>query len=97
MAWSTALSTSPITWAKMGTRWRSRPLSLPTYLTHHPAQQPEYIPQISRYSFYLRSDLVSMFLDLMLEIESEPSIVGQTLLLRHEIITNGAMMGLVDR
>lgn len=67
-----------------------------TYLTHHPEHQPEYTPQIPRYGFYLRSDLVSMFPDIKVEIDSVSSI-GQAPLLRHEIVTDGVMMGLVDR
>ncbi|XXG96348.1 hypothetical protein Hte_002630 [Hypoxylon texense] len=66
------------------------------YLTHHPEHQPEHTPQIPRYGFYLRSDLVSMFPDLKVEIKSIPPI-GQAPLLRHEIVTDGVMMGLVDR
>ncbi|KHN98866.1 uncharacterized protein MAM_03328 [Metarhizium album ARSEF 1941] len=66
------------------------------YLTHHPEHQPEYTPQIPRYGFYLRSDLVSMFPDLRVEVKSA-STIGQAPLLRHEIVTDGVMMGLVDR
>ena len=66
------------------------------YLTHHPEHQPDYTPQIPRYGFYLRSDLVSMFPDLRVEIKSA-STIGQAPLLRHEIVTDGVMMGLVDR
>lgn len=66
------------------------------YLTHHPEHQPDYTPQIPRYGFYLRSDLVSMFPDLRVEITSA-STIGQAPLLRHEIVTDGVMMGLVDR
>lgn len=66
------------------------------YLIHHPEHQPEYTPQIPRYGFYLRSDLVSMFPDIKVEIKSVPPI-GQAPLLRHEIVTDGVMMGLVDR
>ncbi|KAG8412681.1 hypothetical protein J3458_013122 [Metarhizium acridum] len=64
------------------------------YLTHNPEHQPEYTPQIPRYGFYLRSDLVSMFPDLRVEIKSV-STIGQAPLLRHEIVTDGVMMGLV--
>ncbi|RYP11822.1 hypothetical protein DL767_011437 [Monosporascus sp. MG133] len=63
------------------------------YLAHHPEHQPEYTPQTPRYGFYLRSDLVSMFPDIKVEIKSVPPI-GQAPLLRHEIVTDGVMMGL---
>ncbi|RYP65028.1 hypothetical protein DL770_009084 [Monosporascus sp. CRB-9-2] len=66
------------------------------YLTHYPEHHPEYTPQVPRYGFYLRSDLVSMFPDLKVEIESDPPIC-QAPLLRHEIVTDGVMMGLADR
>ncbi|TWU71089.1 hypothetical protein ED733_002579 [Metarhizium rileyi] len=66
------------------------------YLTSHPEHQPDYTPQIPRYGFYLRSDLVSMFPDLRVEINSA-STIGQAPLLRHEIVADGVMMGLVDR
>ncbi|KAI1819783.1 hypothetical protein F4861DRAFT_111065 [Xylaria intraflava] len=66
------------------------------YLTHHPAHQPKHTPQIPRYGFYLRSDLVSMFPDLKVEITSDEPI-DQAPLLRHEIVIDGVMMGLTDR
>lgn len=66
------------------------------YLQYHPKHQLEYTPQAPRYGFYLRSDLVSMFPDLRMYINSA-SPIGQAPLLRHDIVTDGVMMGLVDR
>lgn len=60
--------------------------------------------QIPTNGFYLRSDLVTMFPDLRVEVLSEqdsPATTGSppsgAPLLRHEIITDGVMMGLVGR
>ncbi|KAI1198692.1 hypothetical protein F5X97DRAFT_342392 [Nemania serpens] len=66
------------------------------YLDHYPEHQPEHTPQIPRYGFYLRSDVVSMFPDLKVDTKPVPP-VGRAPLLRHEIVTDGVMMGLVDR
>ncbi|KIL90133.1 hypothetical protein FAVG1_06872 [Fusarium avenaceum] len=61
--------------------------------------------QIPAYGFYLRSDLVTMFPDLRVEVVSnEVALKSAGLappegapLLRHEIITDGVMMAFMDR
>ncbi|RYP41835.1 hypothetical protein DL767_000736 [Monosporascus sp. MG133] len=58
--------------------------------------------QIPTCGFYLRSDLVTMFPDLRVEVLPEASADIESLppgtpLLRHEIVTDGVMMGLIDR
>ncbi|KAL8372581.1 hypothetical protein RB595_002090 [Gaeumannomyces hyphopodioides] len=60
-------------------------------------------PQIPTYGFYLRSDLVTMFPDLRVTtLPPRPPLLSDGLpdrapLLRHEIVTDGVMMGLFDR
>lgn len=61
--------------------------------------------QIPAYGFYLRSDLVTMFPDLRVEVISNDAALkaaGQgppagAPLLRHEIVTDGVMMAFMDR
>ncbi|KAF5639339.1 hypothetical protein F52700_4191 [Fusarium sp. NRRL 52700] len=61
--------------------------------------------QIPAYGFYLRSDLVTMFPDLRVEVLSNDSALKATgqdpptgaPLLRHEIVADGVMMAFVDR
>jgi hypothetical protein len=61
--------------------------------------------QIPAYGFYLRSDLVTMFPDLRVEVVSNDAALksaGQAPpegapLLRHEIVTDGVMMAFMDR
>ncbi|KAM0256322.1 hypothetical protein ACHAPA_012208 [Fusarium lateritium] len=61
--------------------------------------------QIPAYGFYLRSDLVTMFPDLRVEVLSNDSalrVTGQNPpagapLLRHEIVADGVMMAFMDR
>lgn len=59
----------------------------------------EHPPQIPKYGFYLRSDLVSMFPDLKVTTLPEPENYPpeRAPLLRHEIITDGVMLALLDR
>ncbi|KAF7550125.1 hypothetical protein G7Z17_g5929 [Cylindrodendrum hubeiense] len=65
----------------------------------------EHRIQIPAYGFYLRSDLVTMFPDLRVEIVSNDTALkaaGQdpplgAPLLRHEIVTDGVMMAFMDR
>ncbi|KAI0156926.1 hypothetical protein GGR57DRAFT_511261 [Xylariaceae sp. FL1272] len=69
------------------------------FLAHKP-DHSTHTPQIPRYGFYLRSDLVTMFPDLQVTIntESEDSLKASgTPLLRHEIVSDGIMLGLFDR
>ncbi|KAH7487237.1 hypothetical protein FOMA001_g5783 [Fusarium oxysporum f. sp. matthiolae] len=64
-----------------------------------------YRVQIPAYGFYLRSDLVTMFPDLRVEVLSNDSALkaaGQdppagAPLLRHEIVADGVMMAFMDR
>ncbi|KOS19909.1 hypothetical protein ESCO_005595 [Escovopsis weberi] len=78
--------------------------ALNEYITHTPEGMDHPI-QIPAYGFYLRSDLVTMFPDLRVEVladekalkasnENPPSGAP---LLRHEIVSDGVMMGLMDR
>ncbi|KAB8211871.1 hypothetical protein BDV34DRAFT_219087 [Aspergillus parasiticus] len=65
-------------------------------------EKPERLvhpPQIPTYGFYLRSDLVTMFPDLKVTTlpVSQKDIPDKAPLLRHEIITDGLMLGLLDR
>lgn len=61
--------------------------------------------QIPAYGFYLRSDLVTMFPDLRVEVLSNDSALKATgqdppagaPLLRHEIVADGVMMAFMDR
>lgn len=68
--------------------------ALNDYIYHTPATVG-HPPQIPNYGFYLRSDLVSMFPDL--QVTTVPNPTDRAPLLRHEIITDGVMMGLFDR
>ncbi|KAI1819363.1 hypothetical protein F4861DRAFT_527236 [Xylaria intraflava] len=74
------------------------------YLTHVPDGQEQPV-QIPSYGFYLRSDLVTMFPDLRVEVlpnnaalaaEGKAALTGAPLL-RHEIVTDGVMMAFMDR
>ncbi|KAI0409852.1 hypothetical protein F4802DRAFT_4033 [Xylaria palmicola] len=72
--------------------------ALNDYLAHSPDGQNQPV-QIPSYGFYLRSDLVTMFPDLRVEVlpatgEAAPSGAP---LLRHEIVTDGIMLALMDR
>lgn len=63
--------------------------------------------QIPTYGFYLRSDLVTMFPDLRVQVladgddgtraASDDDAPAGAPLLRHEIVTDGVMMGFMDR
>ncbi|OJJ40101.1 hypothetical protein ASPWEDRAFT_82779, partial [Aspergillus wentii DTO 134E9] len=71
-------------------------------LNRYIREKPERLvhpPQIPTYGFYLRSDLVSMFPDLKVTTLPEPKkdVPDKAPLLRHEIITDGLMLGLLDR
>ncbi len=79
--------------------------ALNEYLDH---ENPEtgLKTQIPTYGFYLRSDLVTMFPDLRVEVlppkkDQPPAVEGDppagAPLFRHEIVTDGVMLGLVDR
>ncbi|KAK8118451.1 uncharacterized protein PG998_003077 [Apiospora kogelbergensis] len=65
----------------------------------------EHTTQIPAYGFYLRSDLVTMFPDLRVEVLADADALRDTgvdpptgaPLLRHEIVTDGVMMGFMDR
>lgn len=73
--------------------------ALNDYIKSKPALQP-HAPQIPTYGFYLRSDLVTMFPDLKVTTLPEPpkGIRPQRApLLRHEIVIDGVMLGLLDR
>ncbi|KAI1270211.1 hypothetical protein F5Y18DRAFT_367537 [Xylariaceae sp. FL1019] len=69
------------------------------FLTHKP-DHSTHTPQVPTYGFYLRSDLVTMFPDLqvtvMTDSKDSPGANG-TPLLRHEIVSDGIMLGLFDR
>jgi hypothetical protein len=70
-----------------------------TYIHHIPEDQT-HPPQIPTYGFYLRSDLVTMFPDLKVTTLPEPPkgvIPDMAPLLRHEIVADGVMVGLLDR
>ncbi|KAI0901550.1 hypothetical protein F4806DRAFT_4852 [Annulohypoxylon nitens] len=69
------------------------------YVEYLPSNQP-HRPQIPTYGFYLRSDLVTMFPDLKVTTLPEPpegTRPERAPLLRHEIVTDGVMLGLFDR
>lgn len=71
--------------------------ALNDYITSTPELLP-HAPQIPTYGFFLRSDLVTMFPDLRvttLPPQQNPPLRAP--LLRHEIVTDGVMMGLLDR
>ncbi|QKX64041.1 uncharacterized protein TRUGW13939_11214 [Talaromyces rugulosus] len=54
-----------------------------------------HTPQIPTYGFYLRSDVVSGFPDLRVTTLPEPT--ERAPLLRHELVADGVMLGLLDR
>lgn len=71
--------------------------ALNDYIRSTPEFQP-HAPQIPSYGFLLRSDLVSMFPDL--KVTTEPAELVNPLrapLLRHNIMADGVMLGLLDR
>ncbi|KAI0890541.1 uncharacterized protein GGS22DRAFT_151187 [Annulohypoxylon maeteangense] len=74
------------------------------YIQHKPVGH-EHSVQIPTYGFYLRSDLVTMFPDLRVEVLADEAALisagedpptGAPLLL-HEIVTDGVMMAYMDR
>ncbi|KYK58974.1 hypothetical protein DCS_00101 [Drechmeria coniospora] len=74
------------------------------YIGHTPDGQDHPV-QIPSYGFYLRSDLVTMFPDLRVEVLPDNAALGRAgqeppsgaPLLRHEIVTDGIMMAFMDR
>lgn len=57
-----------------------------------------HAPQIPTYGFLLRSDLVTMFPDLRVSTLPPPPVPPvRAPLLRHEIVTDGVMLALLDR
>ncbi|KAK4167522.1 hypothetical protein QBC43DRAFT_256019 [Cladorrhinum sp. PSN259] len=67
---------------------------------HHTPEHQTHAPQIPTYGFYLRSDLVTMFPDLKVTTLPEPPkgvMPDRAPLLRHEIVADGVMVGLLDR
>ncbi|KAI0007428.1 hypothetical protein F4779DRAFT_592010 [Xylariaceae sp. FL0662B] len=72
--------------------------ALNDYITHTPQGQDQPM-QIPAYGFYLRSDLVTMFPDLRVEVLAANGVAAPSgaPLLRHEIVTDGVMMTFMDR
>ncbi|PNY27029.1 Uncharacterized protein TCAP_03025 [Tolypocladium capitatum] len=77
--------------------------ALNDYINHTPEGQNRPV-QIPAYGFYLRSDLVTMFPDLRVEVLPDNATVTTAAeaasgapLLRHEIVTDGVMMAFMDR
>ncbi|KAK5996414.1 hypothetical protein PT974_01748 [Cladobotryum mycophilum] len=78
--------------------------ALNDYISHTP-EGLNHPVQIPTYGFYLRSDLVTMFPDLRVEVLADDDAIvasGDTPpagapLLRHEIVTDGVMMAFMDR
>ncbi|KAI1802212.1 hypothetical protein F4811DRAFT_573201 [Daldinia bambusicola] len=72
--------------------------ALNDYIQHTPEGQGQPV-QIPSYGFYLRSDLVTMFPDLRVEVLDANGATASTgaPLLRHEIVTDGVMMAFMDR
>ncbi|PHH92179.1 hypothetical protein CDD83_8565 [Cordyceps sp. RAO-2017] len=69
------------------------------YLEQTPSDQPQP-PQIPTYGFYLRSDIVTRFPDLRVTVLPESPAGTRPAgapLLRHEIVADGVMLGLLDR
>ncbi|KAI0117300.1 hypothetical protein F4814DRAFT_459425 [Daldinia grandis] len=68
------------------------------YIKHTSEGQGQTM-QIPAYGFYLRSDLVTMFPDLRVEVLDANGATASSgaPLLRHEIVTDGVMMGFMDR
>ncbi|KAI0852453.1 hypothetical protein F5Y00DRAFT_273079 [Daldinia vernicosa] len=72
--------------------------ALNDYIKHIPEGQEQPV-QIPAYGFYLRSDLVTMFPDLRVEVLDANGATASSgaPLLRHEIVTDGVMMAFMDR
>lgn len=78
--------------------------ALNDYISHTPKGQDHRV-QIPAYGFYLRSDLVTMFPDLRVEVPADEAALRSagedrpagTPLLRYEILTDGVMMAFTDR
>lgn len=67
------------------------------FIKHLPEEQ-KHRPQVPTYGFYLRSDLVTMFPDLKVDtVRKDQEAPPQAPLLRHEIVADGVMLGLLDR
>ncbi|KAI1406920.1 hypothetical protein F5Y13DRAFT_207166 [Hypoxylon sp. FL1857] len=68
------------------------------YIQHVPEGQDQPM-QLPAYGFYLRSDLVTMFPDLRVEVLPADGVAAPSgaPLLRHEIVTDGVMMAFMDR
>jgi hypothetical protein len=63
------------------------------FLMHIPEHQT-HRPQIPTYGFYLRSDLVTMYPDL--RVTTKGAVTDRAPLLRHDIVADGVMLGLLD-
>lgn len=76
-------------------------VAIKTALNDYIKSTPEHLPhapQIPIYGFFLRSDLVTMFPDLKVTtLPPQPNPPVRAPLLRHEIVTDGVMLGLLDR
>lgn len=76
-------------------------VAIKTALNHYIKSKPElmpHAPQIPTYGFFLRSDLVTMFPDLRVTtLPPQPNPPVRAPLLRHEIVADGVMLGLLDR
>ncbi|KAJ6126032.1 hypothetical protein N7471_010525 [Penicillium samsonianum] len=76
-------------------------VAIKTALNDFIQNKSEYLchpPQIPTYGFFLRSDLVTMFPDLRVTtMPAQPDPPPRAPLLRHEILTDGVMLGLLDR
>ncbi|KAF8535600.1 hypothetical protein BDD12DRAFT_918619 [Trichophaea hybrida] len=68
--------------------------ALNRYIKTVPRKQ-QHAPQIPKYGFLLRSDLVTRFPDL--KVTTKPDADPRAPLLRHEIIADGVMLCLFDR
>ncbi|KAK6705450.1 hypothetical protein SNK05_009347 [Fusarium graminearum] len=71
------------------------------YISSTP-EHTDFTPQIPTYGFFLRSDLVSMYPDLRVTTlpppeQLPPGYKDRAPLLRHTIIADGVMFGLLDR
>ncbi|KAK4152312.1 hypothetical protein C8A00DRAFT_44616 [Chaetomidium leptoderma] len=67
---------------------------------HHTPEHQTHPPQIPSYGFYLRSDLVTMYPDLKVSTMPPPpdgTVPDKAPLLRHDIVSDGVMLGLLDR
>ena len=56
----------------------------------------EYSPPLPRFGFFLRSVIITQFPDLKVEIPSSNAQSKAPILLRHEVITNDTMVGLIS-